>query len=90
MKKKYTPGDTILVQSEFDGSRFYRVTFGENRRLDRCTCLGVKQYLGQKKDGAPKYRDQYNCFHVKWARQYYEPGKEILLCGREPGVMPHF
>ena len=89
-KNKFNPGDKILVQSEFDGSRFYMVTFGDKRLQDRCTCLGVRQYLGQKKTGEPIYRDQNNCFHVQWARKYFYPNKEVLLCGQEPGELPSF
>lgn len=78
---KFKEGSNILVQSEYTPTTFYRVIFGKTRRADRCECGGVIQYLGQKKDGQPIYRTKYsNCFHIQWARDYYEEGREVLRC----------
>ena len=71
-------GQKVLVHSEFENTRYYTVTFGKNGREDKCNCSGVKQYLGQKKNGEPKYRNQNNCFHIQWARKYWKEGKEVL------------
>ncbi len=77
------PGAKVHVQSEMVGSTFYTVTFGKTRKEDRCSCLGVEQYLGTAKDGHARYRRKYNCFHVEWAREYWKPGMEFLTCGQD-------
>ena len=71
---------SILVQSEFEDTRFYRVNLGNSAREDRCNCFGVSQYLGNKKNGEPKYRKKYNCFHVEWARKFAKEGDKVLFC----------
>ena len=78
LKREELVGKSVLVQSEMVSTSFYRVVFGKNGRLDRCNCLGVSQYLGQKKNGEPKYRHKHNCFHIEWARDYFT-GKEQAL-----------
>ena len=70
----------VLVQSEYEETRFYKVNLGNSAREDRCNCFGVRQYLGRKKNGEIIYRDKNNCFHVEWARKYAKEGREVLTC----------
>ena len=71
----------FLVQSEFEETRFYKVTLDEKSgKKDTCNCFGVKQYLGNKKNGEPFYRKKNNCFHIEWARKHRNSSDQFLFC----------
>ena len=60
----------LLIQDEHVLTTYYVVIL-QGGRKDKCECGGYIQYLGFKKDGNARYRRQYNCFHIRWARKGY-------------------